>query len=240
MEGPSIYLLAHELQILVNQTIIRSTGNAHFEKEALVHQTITEIYPCGKRLIIQTQDYALVMHFLMYGTYRIDQPRAGVAPRLTLITRAHQLYVYNCSAKAYSEPDLKRKLTFDFDILSPSWNIARVIARMKKHPDETIDDILLDQDIFAGVGNIIKTETLYLARVLPSRKVKSLNTKKLIEIACNARIYAQQFLEQYDHFELRKYWTVYHKKVCPRGHPITRKITGARKRWSFFCKICQK
>lgn len=148
--------------------------------------------------------------------------------------------MYNCWVKAFIESNLKKKLSFDYDILSPSWSIAAVIARMKKYSNETIDDVLLDQDIFAGVGNIIKNETLYLSRVLPTKKVKTLSLPKLLEIACNARIYSQQFLEQYDNFELRNYWTVYHKTVCPKGHPITRRLTGTRNRWSFFCKTCQK
>jgi endonuclease-8 len=240
MEGPSIYLLAQELQPFCNQKIIQAFGNAHFEKEAFIDQTIKEIFSFGKRLIIQTDKYALVVHFLMYGSYRIDEQREGIMPRVVLITRSHQLYMYNCSAKAYIDSDLKKKLTFDFDILNPAWNIAKVIATVKKHPAATIDDILLDQSIFAGVGNIIKNETLYLSRILPTKKVKDISVKKLVEIACNARIYSQQFLEQYDDYELRKRWSVYHKKECPQGHPIVRKKTGKRERWSFFCPLCQK
>lgn len=240
MEGPSIYLLAQELQPFCNQKITQAFGNAHFEKEAFINQTILEIYGCGKRLIIQTQEYALVVHFLMYGSYRIDEQREGMMPRVALITRTHALYLYSCSAKAYIDSDLKKKLTFDFDILNPAWNIAKVVAAAKKHPNDTIDDILLNQEIFAGVGNIIKNETLYLSRIMPTKKVKDISVKKLVQIACNARIYSQQFLEQRKDFELRKHWTVYHKKECPKGHPILRKKTGKRDRWSFFCRVCQK
>ncbi|CAN5198609.1 endonuclease [soil metagenome] len=240
MEGPSIYLLAQQLQPFCNQKIIQAFGNAHFEKEAFVNHTIKEIYGRGKRLIIQTEDYALVVHFLMYGTYRIDEQRIGMMPRVALITRSHELYMYNCSAKAFIETDLKSKLTFDFDILSPLWNIKKVVAAAKKRPNATIDDVLLDQEIFAGVGNIIKNETLYLSRIRPTHPIAKLSAKKIVDLACNARLYSQQFLEQRKDFELRKYWTVYHKKECPKGHPIVRKKTGKRDRWSFFCLTCQK
>lgn len=240
MEGPSIYLLALELQPFCNQKIMEAFGNAHFEKEALINQIIKEIYGCGKRLIIQTQNYAIVVHFLMYGSYRIDEQRTGMIPRVALLTGKHELYLYNCSAKAYIEHNLKKKLNFKYDIVNPQWNIAKVIAKAKKYPNDTIDDVLLNQEIFAGVGNIIKNETLYLASVLPTKKVKQISLKKLIEIACNARLYSQQFLEQRKDFELRKHWTVYHKKECPKGHPVSRKKTGKRDRWSFFCPICQK
>lgn len=240
MEGPSIYLLAQELQPFCNQKITQAFGNAHFEKEAFVNQLIKEIYGYGKRLIIQTQDYALVVHFLMYGSYRIDEQREGIIPRVALITSNHEVYLYNCSAKAYIETNLKNKLTFDYDIVNPQWNIAKVIAKAKKHANETIDDILLNQEIFAGIGNIIKNETLYLSRILPTKKIKDISLNKLVAIACNARIYSQQFLEQRKDFELRKHWAVYRKKECPKGHPLLRKKTGKRERWSFFCTICQK
>lgn len=240
MEGPSIYLLAQELQAFCDQKIIKTFGNAHFEKEAFINQTIKEIYGYGKRLIIQTDTYALVIHFLMYGSYRIDNQRTGMVPRIALITKKHTLYLYNCSAKAYIDSNLKKKLAFEYDIMSSEWDIAKVITKMKLHPTNTLDDILLDQEIYTGVGNIIKNETLYLSRVLPQKKIKQLSLKKLLAIACNARIYSQQFLDQRKDFELRKHWTVYHKKECPNGHVVARKKTGKRQRWSFFCPICQK
>lgn len=240
MEGPSIYLLAHELQPFCNQKIIQAFGNAHFEKEAFINQTIKEIYGYGKRLIIQTQDYALVIHFLMYGSYRINEQRIGMVPRVALITCSNKLYMYNCSAKAYIDSNLKKKLPFAYDIMNPTWNIAQVIAKIKKYPNDTIDDILLDQEIFTGVGNIIKNETLYFSGIMPTKKAKTIPIKKLIEIACNARIYSQQFLDQRKDFELRKHWTIYHQKECPKGHPVTRKKTGKRDRWSYFCPLCQK
>ncbi|GMU18949.1 MAG: hypothetical protein AMXMBFR12_01410 [Candidatus Babeliales bacterium] len=240
MEGPSIYLLAQELQPFCDQKVIQAFGNAHFEKEAFIQQTIKEIYGYGKRLIIQTDNYALVIHFLMYGSYRIGEQRTGMMPRIALITKKHTLYLYNCSAKAYIDSNLKKKLAFEYDIMNSQWNIAQVIANMKQHSSERIDDILLNQEIYAGVGNIIKNEALYLSRVLPQKKIKQLSLKKLIEIACNTRLYSQQFLDQRKDFELRKHWTVYHKKECPKGHLIARKKTGKRQRWSFFCLICQK
>ena len=240
MEGPSLHLLAQQLQIFVNQKISDASGNAHFEKEAFINQTIKDIFPYGKRLIIQTEDYALAIHFLMYGSYRIDESRQGMAPRLSLATKLHTLNLYNCSVKAYIETDLKKKLNFDYEILSPTWNIKKVVAGMKRHPNATIDDVLLDQELFAGVGNIIKNEVLYFSRVRPTTKISQLSLKKIVDIACNARLYSLQFLEQRKNFELRKHWTVYHKKECPKGHPIVRKKTGKRDRWSFFCNICQK
>lgn len=47
MEGPSIHYLARELQLFVHQKIKKVSGNAQFDKEQLVGQTIQEIYAFG-------------------------------------------------------------------------------------------------------------------------------------------------------------------------------------------------
>ena len=133
MEGPSLYILAQELQIFVGQSIIKIAGNAHFEKKELRKQTIQEIYSYGKRLIIQLDSHAITTHFLMYGTYRIDEQRMGMEPRLAITTPLHELYFYNCSVHCFAIRNLKNKLHFEYDILSPQWDIKKVVKRAAKN-----------------------------------------------------------------------------------------------------------
>ncbi len=241
MEGPSIHLLAEELQLLVGSTILKASGNAKFDKEVLLKQKIKEIYAFGKRLIIQLDHNALAAHFLMFGSYRIDEQREGMAPRLALITNTHSLFLYNCAVRCFALAQLKRKLDFSFDILSPEWDMKKIIKAVQKHPASTIDDVLLDQDIFAGVGNIIKNEALFMSKVKPTKKIADLSTKKLKDIALNTRLFSQKFLELRKQFELKKNLQIYRKKECPHcGSSVQRKKTGKRNRWSFFCSKCQK
>lgn len=241
MEGPSIHLLAQELQEFVNLKVKDCLGNSHFDKEHLIHQKIKEIYAWGKRLIIQLEKDAIVTHFLMYGTYRIDDPRLDKPIRFAIITSRHSYYSYNCSVKCLIDKNIKKSFDFEIDILSKNWNIKKVVKLIKQNPDSTIDDILLDQDIFAGVGNIIKNEALFMSKISPHAKIKSLTLKKLKEIALNARLFSQDFLKWRQTFELKKHLLIYRKKVCPIcGLKITRGKTGLKRRWSFFCSKCQK
>ena len=80
--------------------------------------------------------------------------------------------MYNCSVKIIEHPSLKTTYDYSADIMSPTWNPALAQRKMKKFSDEDIGDVLLDQDIFGGVGNIIKNEILSLARIHPKRKVR--------------------------------------------------------------------
>lgn len=241
MEGPSIHLIAEELQIFVNQKVKDCLGNSHFDKERLIGQKIKEIYAWGKRLVIQLEHDVIASHFLMYGSYRIDEERLDKPIRFAIITSKNAYYSYNCSVKCFPTTDIKKYIDFELDILSDVWNIKKVINLIRENPDSTIDDVLLDQNIFAGVGNIIKNEALFTSRLLPSAVVKNLTLKKIKELAINTRLFSLKFLELRKTFELKKNLEIYRKPLCPIcGSKVVRQKTGKRNRWSFFCQKCQK
>ena len=241
MEGPSIHILAEELQKLKNQKIKQIYGNAKFEKDVLINEEIQDVYTFGKRLILQLNDYAILIHFLMYGSYEIDHKKKEYVPRLAIITQKNALYIYNCSVKCIKEKNLKAYIKFEYDILSSTWDANKVIKKIKHYPLETIDDILLNQEIFAGVGNIIKNETLFLSKISPLKGVSELSEKQLKKIAEQTRKFSQRFLELRKNFELNKNLQIYRKSKCPVCQTkVIRKITGKRRRWSFFCPQCQK
>lgn len=241
MEGPSIHILSEELQVFIGQTIIEAYGNAAFDKEPLRHQVVQEIYPFGKRLMIQLEHYVIIIHFLMYGSYRIQEERIGFSPRLALITHNNSLYFYNCSIKCVQDPAYKNNLELELDILSPFWDLEKTVAAMRMNSTSTIDDVLLDQDIFTGVGNIIKNETLFLSHVKPSTAIENLSDAKLREIALTARLFSQKFLELRKIFALKKNLLMYRKKQCPScGSLVIRQKTGIKNRWSFYCPSCQR
>lgn len=245
MEGPSIHLLAQELQVFLHQKITKLFGNAHFnvDKNDLIGQSIQDVYAFGKRLVIQLDDYAIISHFLMYGSYRIDEERKDKQPRLALWTKKHKVFFYNCSSKCVKKTnEIKNHVPFEFDILSDEWNLTKVVTKIKRHSQATIDDILLDQEIFAGVGNIIKNEALFMSKVLPTRKVSTLSDKKLKEIALNTRTFSELFLQLISQDEwLSKHLQIYRKTKCSAcDTKVTRKKTGTRNRWSYYCPNCQK
>jgi endonuclease-8 len=101
-------------------------------------------------------------------------------------------------------------------------------------PRNLVCDALLDQNVFAGVGNIIKNEVLYRIKVHPCSKLGALPPAKLKQLVEEARTYSYQFLEWKKAFVLRKHWLVHNKGGCPRCE-----IKLTRDRRSFFCVQCQ-
>jgi endonuclease-8 len=101
-------------------------------------------------------------------------------------------------------------------------------------------DALLDQNIFAGVGNIIKNEVCYRIMVHPESKVGALPVKQLTELIKQARVYSFDFLEWKKNYVLRKHWLAHTKKKCKRCDlPLVKKYCGHTKRRTFFCPNCQ-
>ena len=50
---------------------------------------------------------------------------------------------------------------------------------LEKYPNRTVKQILLDQHLIAGIGNIYTDESAFLSKILPMRKVKTLSGKEI-------------------------------------------------------------
>ena len=120
---------------------------------------------------------------------------------------------------------------------------ARARRKSNCAPQTLACDALLelDQDIFAGVGNIVKNEVLFRIRVHPLSQVGDLPPAKLRELVAQACQYCLDFLEWKTAFVLRKHWLAHKKVTCPRCNvKFSKAHLGATKRRSFFCECCQK
>jgi endonuclease-8 len=99
----------------------------------------------------------------------------------------------------------------------------------------------MNQDIFSGVGNIIKNEVLFRIGVQPESLLGNLPAKKRKELISEARNYSFDFLKWKREFVLKKHWLVHTKSICPVcGQKLIKKQTGVGKRRSFYCEKDQK
>jgi endonuclease VIII len=249
MEGPSLALAAEQLAPFKGKTVKAVSGNTTIGKERLVDEKVRDIFSWGKNLVFQFDTFALRFHFMLFGTFTAEVKGKSVTgdylgkskiPRLMMEFSNGHIKTYNCSIKVFEHENFKSTYDFGTDLMSPAWDGERALARLKTQGGEEIGDVILDQTIFSGAGNIIKNEVLFLARVHPEKKVRHLPLKKLKEITGLVHTYSHQFYEWRKKFELKKHYQAYRKSACPvcQGK-ITRKKTGVRERWSFFCPACQ-
>jgi endonuclease-8 len=125
--------------------------------------------------------------------------------------------------------------------MSEQWDAARALKKLRAMPDALVCDALLDQTIFAGVGNIIKNEVLFLIRLHPLAAVGDLPPRKLRELVEQARQYSFDFLAWKKAYVLKAHWLAHTKQICPRCQiPFQKGRLGKTQRRSFYCNRCQK
>jgi endogenous inhibitor of DNA gyrase (YacG/DUF329 family) len=152
-----------------------------------------------------------------------------------------EITIWAASVKWVEGADVRAEYDFSADIMSDRWNSRAALKKVRAFPYGEIADVLLDQAIFAGVGNIIKNEVLFRTRTSPFLRVEQISSKKLRAIVSDAQVFSHRFLELRKVFALRKNLEVYRKSTCPRcGEKIFRRNHGQRARRSFFCARCQK
>jgi endonuclease-8 len=238
-EGPSIVILKEEVLQFTGQKVISVSGNSSVEIERLQDKIIREFKTWGKHFLICFDDFAVKIHMLMFGTYRVNE-RKETTPRLSLVFANGELNFYTCSIK-FLEGDVNQYYDWDEDVMNENWDPKKAERSLDKIPDEMICDAILDQNIFAGVGNIIKNEVLYRCQIHPESLVGKMPPEDISWIINECSIYSFEFLYWKKKYELKKHWLAYTKPICIRCNlPIIRKHTGKRNRRSFFCTNCQK
>lgn len=238
-EGPSIVIMKEELSPFIGKKVTAVSGNAKIALERMKNKKITDIKTWGKHLLICFSDFTVRIHLLMFGTYRINESKE-LAPRLHLQFGRKELNFYTCSIVIIDGP-LEEKYDFDRDVMSKTWDPKKAMASLDKMPRGTlVCDALLNQEVFAGVGNIIKNEVLFRIKVHPASKVDKLPLKQKKALIKEAVKYSFEFLKWKKAFVLKQHWLAHTKKICPRCHiPLIKEILGKTKRRAFYCDNCQ-
>jgi len=110
-----------------------------------------------------------------------------------------------------------------------------------KDKDRIIGEILLDQRVFAGIGNILRNEILFRSGIRPDKRISDIPEKRLKLLIKITKRLSEDFLEnKIKGRGIKNLLMVYNSKYCKRcGAKINfyrDKITGRK---TFFCPNCQ-
>lgn len=238
-EGPSIVLLREAVTSFTGKKITGVTGNTKIDKKRMLNKKVIAFKTWGKHFLVCFNGFTLRVHFMLFGSYLINETKEAKV-RLGLKFSKGHINFYACSLR-YLEGDVNEHYDWSADVMNDAWDPKKARRKLKAQPDELACDALLDQDIFAGVGNIIKNEVLYRVRVHPESTIGALPAGKLTKLIAEARNYSFDFLEWKRDYVLRQHWLAHAKKTCTRCNiPLIRQpAMGKRKRRSFFCANCQ-
>lgn len=237
-EGPSIVILKEAVAQFKGKEVVEVGGNTKVDIARAAHKKVVDFKSWGKHFLICFDDFTIRIHLMLFGSYRINEEKDAI-PRLTLKFSDGYLHFYACSIKIIEEP-LDEVYDWAADIMSPQWDAAAAKKKLKAHPDMLACDALLDQDIFAGSGNIVKNEVLFRIKMHPLSEVGKLPAKQLKLLVDETHNYAFDFLEWKKKFELKKHWLAHTKRTCSRCQiPLVKEYMGKHNRRTFFCNNCQ-
>jgi endonuclease VIII len=237
-EGPSIVILKELVQPFKGKKVLKVEGNSRLAIQEIKGRKVLDFKSWGKHFLICFENFTIRVHFMLFGSYRINEEKI-TAPRLRLIFKNGVLNFYACSIK-FIEGNIDDVYDWTADVMNDDWDSKAAEKKLKRVPGELACDALLDQNIFAGVGNIIKNEVLFRIRLHPENQIGNIPAGKLKELIKEARNYSFDFLNWKKQFVLKKHWLAHTKKICPRCNiPFVKKYCGKTKRRSFFCTNCQ-
>jgi endonuclease VIII len=181
-EGDTIHKLAAamrpDLLGRVLQEVRLASGVAGAER--LVGQEVSEVWAVGKHLLIQVRGGWLLRSWLgmtgKWHRYRLGErwQKEQHLARAVLHTERH---VFVCFQPPQVEvfhirelPGHPRLSRLGPDLCLPDPDLDEVLRRARLGSDDRpIGDLLLDQQVAAGIGNVFRCELLFLERLDPWR-----------------------------------------------------------------------
>src|SRR5947199_2414571 len=177
-EGDSLHRAARRLQVLVGERVEVETPHPRAAVKGLAERLdgrrLESVEAVGKNLLLRFEGgLVLRSHLRMNGRWRIE-PRGAVRrgkPWLVLRGAEHEAVLWNGAVLelvgARGAPRLGP------DILGEPPDYDTMLERLRGGPQECeVGDVLLDQRLVAGIGNLWKAEALWEARVSPWRRLE--------------------------------------------------------------------
>ncbi len=199
-EGDSIYRLARRLASGMQSQVV--TGyycrEPALERSDVVGRRVLDARAQGKNLLLRfSEDLALHCHLEMNGSWRVvavDPDDAsswlrklrGRAPVELCLALRLESTIAQCFStrrlrwideRKLPQADPLRRLGPDLAI--PEFDSALALDNLRGVGELPIGEALLRQDLLAGLGNVYKSEVLFICGVNPFKAVEALGTEEL-------------------------------------------------------------
>lgn len=210
-EGDTIFRAARALNkalsgrvVTLFETTLAPLARINDDKP-VAGRTVERIEARGKWcLIFLSGDLILLTHMRMSGSWHIYKTgerwqAARSAMRVVITCGDVQAVAFNVPvAEFHTAQSLKRSENvpkLGVDVLSRNYSIDTAVRALQErrhsHPDAEIGNVLLNQRVLAGIGNVYKSEIAFATGVNPFRTMQTASDRELERIAEIAQRYMQ-------------------------------------------------
>lgn len=230
-EGPSILHLKDQLMPFKNKVVRNAGGYGKMPTDWIKGKKLLDIKTWGKHLLFVFSNGTVRVHLGLFGDVLVNE-RKKVNRSFYLEFARGEINGYVVKAKKIE--DIEKEYDWRTDILSPEFDKAYVKTLIRAKKDKTIDDVLMDQDIFTGVGNIIRNEALYRAGIHPLSIVEKIPPSKLTKLINEVLKYARIFYKKITENGINKDFQVYKKDYASDGSEVTMSLLKKSNRKIYF------
>ena len=271
-EGDTIFRAARTLhRALAGKRVVRfesvfpALTRVH-DDTPLTQQTVDGVSAAGKHLLMRfSGGLVLRTHMRMNGSWHIYRPgEAWQRPRrdmrIVVATDDFVAVGFNVpvaefiAGKRLDRHEELRRL--GPDLLGETFDEAEALQRIRQRPREPIADVLLNQRVIAGIGNVYKSEVLFTCGIDPFARVDTLDDEALKCLIATGRRFllanvhtALAPMTTYTGFRRttgrdnpRERLWVYGRVGLPCrrcGTKISLKKQGPAARLTYWCPLCQ-
>jgi endonuclease-8 len=202
-EGDTVHKLVRAMRPLLEgepleSVWLRDTG----EVTGLAAARVDEVAALGKHFLFALGPRAVLrVHLGLHGTwhrYRPGEAPQRAAPAVKLATKAWSLLCFRAKqaeliqrGELASHPVLAR---LGPDLLAESVHFGEVLARARRRGAASVGDLLLDQGVACGLGNVYKNEVLFLEGLHPAAAPLALADERLLALYRTGRELLQRNL----------------------------------------------
>ena len=190
-EGDTVHKLAAELRRRLLGAILEDVRLRRLQGGSLRGARVTDVSARGKHLFLDTDvGLSLRSHLGMYGSwhsYRPGEPWSKPQRQadILLVTDRGLFVCFNAreaeilSSGGFRHRDARHRLGPDLIAGHPKLEGIAARARALLEPDALLVDVLLDQRVACGIGNVYKSEVLFLEARSPYARLGETSDKVL-------------------------------------------------------------
>jgi endonuclease-8 len=182
-EGDTVHLAATRLDAALGGKVLTGTDFRvpSIATSDLSGREMKEVVARGKHLLFRIEDgITLHTHFKMEGSWHLYGPGErwrgpAFQVRAVLTTDDRVAVGFRLGIVELLPTEREAEIVGHLgpDVLGPDWDATEAVRRIEARTDEPLADVLIDQTVVAGAGNVYRNEICFLRGLHPSTPVGS-------------------------------------------------------------------